>query len=107
MSLHPAVVDHLRMILSFGKLVFGWPHNSRLLWSGFNKLKEAAGVEFPGTFHRLRFGFTDLVPADALQKLVPHRASSTTQGYVNMARRMKTQGAADQLHVPNVLKVAN
>ncbi len=109
-ELSPVLSGHLRTILSFEPLVFCWPHGRRLLWSDFTALKAAAEVEFPGAFHRLRFGFAnanvDNVPADVLQRLMRHKASATTQGYINKARRMQTQGTADRLHVPAVLRPA-
>ena len=103
-ELHPVAVDHLRTILSFDAMVFVWPSTRRRLWADFAKLKAKAGVEFAGAFHRLRFGFcnanVDHVPEDVLQRLMRHKAASTTQGYINKARRMRTQGTADRLHVP-------
>jgi integrase len=103
-ELHPVVIDHLRTVLSFDPLVFPWQESPRRLWADFAKLKEAAGVEFKGAFHRLRFGFAnsnvDNVPADVLQRMMRHRAASTTQGYINKARRMRSQGTVDKLHVP-------
>lgn len=110
-ELHPLAIDHLRTVLSFEPLVFVWPHHERTLWADFAKLKEAAGLEFAGAFHRLRFGFAtmnaDNVPADVLQRLMRHQAASTTARYINVARRLKTQGTSDKLHVPAVLKRAN
>ncbi|QDV74803.1 tyrosine-type recombinase/integrase [Botrimarina mediterranea] len=112
-DLHPVVIDHLRTVLSFDPLVFPWQESPRRLWADFAKLKEAAGVEFKGAFHRLRFGFAnanvDHVPADVLQRMMRHRGASTTQGYINKARRMQSQGTVDRLHVPATFtaKVAN
>ena len=92
-------------------MVFEWPYHERTLWAHFSKLKKAAGVDFSKAFHRLRFGFAnanvDRVPEDVLQRLMRHQAASTTKGYVNKARRMRTQGTADRLHVPDVLRRAN
>ncbi len=109
-ELHPIVVDHLRAIVEFQPLVFEWPHHERTLWTDFTALKAAAGLEFPGAFHRLRFGFAnanvDALPADLLQKLMRHQAASTTRRYINAAERMKRAGTAARLHVPDVLKVA-
>lgn len=110
-ELHPLAIEHLKALLSFEPLVFVWPHHERTLWADFAKLKAAAGVEFAGAFHRLRFGFAtmnaDNVPADVLQRLMRHRAASTTARYINVAKRLKTQGTSDRLHVPDVLKRAN
>jgi integrase len=109
-ELHEAVVSHLRRIEGFGPLVFNWPHHERTLWADFASLKKAAKVEFPGAFHRLRFGFAnanvDNLDADVLQRLMRHRAAATTRGYINAAQRMKRAGTAAKLHTPDVLKVA-
>jgi integrase len=108
-ELHPVVINHLRAIVEFQPMVFDWPHHERTLWADFAALKTAAGVEFPGAFHRLRFGFAnanvDALPADLLQKLMRHRDAKTTRQYINAAERMKRAGTADKLHVPAVLKV--
>lgn len=106
-ELHPVALEHLRAVVSFEPLVFSWPHSDRALWTQFAKLKKAAGVEFEGAFHRFRFGFAnancDELPADVLQRLMRHRAPQTTQGYINKAARMRRQGTADRIHVPDVL----
>lgn len=70
-ELNSVILDHLKGIVGFGALVFDWPHHERLLWVEFAKLKEAAGVEFSGAFHRFRFGYAnanvDRLEADLLQ----------------------------------------
>jgi integrase len=53
-ELHPILIEHLREIVEFQPLVFDWPYAERTLWADFASLKEAAKVEFPGAFHRLR-----------------------------------------------------
>ena len=109
-ELHPVIVDHLRAIVEFQPFVFDWPHHERTLWIDFAALKVAAGVEFPGAFHRFRFGFAnanvDSLDADLLQKLMRHQAASTTRRYINAAERMKRAGTAAKLHVPDVLRTA-
>jgi integrase len=106
-ELHPIVVEHLLAIVEFQPLVFEWPHHERTLWADFANLKAAAGVEFPGAFHRFRFGFAnanvDALPADLLQRLMRHQAASTTRRYINAAERMKRAGTAARLHVPAAL----
>lgn len=103
-ELHPTVVDHLKKIVSFDPMVFSWPHPERALWDEFRKLKATAEVDFPGAFHRLRFGFAnanvDHVPEDVLQHLMRHKCRTTTRHYVHQAQRMQRQGTADRLHVP-------
>jgi integrase len=107
-ELHPVVLDHLKMISGFGPMAFDWPLHKRTLWSHFDDLKTAAKVEFPGAFHRFRFGFAnvnvDALPADVLQRLMRHKAAATTRRYINAAERMKRQGTAERLHVPTVLQ---
>ncbi len=102
-----AVLDQLKMIIGFEPLVFAWPHNERLLWVEFAKLKEAAEVEFSGAFHRFRFGFAnanvDSLPEDLLQHLMRHRDRQTTRRYVNQVERMRRAGSASEVHVPAVL----
>jgi integrase len=109
-ELHPAIVAKLRAIVDFHPMVFEWPHHERTLWADFASLKTAAKVEFPGAFHRLRFGFAnanvDNLDADLLQRLMRHQAAATTRRYINAAERMKRAGTADKIHVPDVLKVA-
>lgn len=109
-ELHPVVIDHLRAIVGFGPFVFDWPHHERTLWADFATLKETAGLDFAGAFHRLRFGFAnanvDSLPADLLQKLMRHRDQKTTRYYINAAERMKRSGVADKLHVPAVLQAS-
>jgi integrase len=107
-ELHPIVMDHLKLIVTFSPVVFGWPTHRRALWEHFGKLKTAAGVEFDGAFHRFRFGFAnanvDQLEPDVLQRLMRHQAASTTRKYINFAERMKRQGTADRIHVPASLQ---
>jgi hypothetical protein len=42
--LHPVIVDHLRKIIDFGRLVFAWPRHRRTLWEDFHAIQEAAGI---------------------------------------------------------------
>lgn len=106
-ELHPVVIDHLEGVLGFGELVFDWPYHERMLWADFRTLKQEAGVEMSGAFHRSRFGFAnanvDNLAPDVLQRLMRHQDGTTTRLYVNMAERMKRQGTAKQLHVRAVL----
>ena len=68
LPLHPAVVDHLRTIISFGNpgnRVFWWPHHDRILWSDFAKIQKAAGIHLECTKRHEhkpschRYGFHD------------------------------------------------
>lgn len=110
-ELHPIVIEHLRGIADFQPFIFDWPHHERTLWEDFTALKTAAKVEFPGAFHRLRFGFAnanvDIVPEDLLQKLMRHRSRLTTRKYINAAERMKRSDVASRLHVPAVLRTGS
>ncbi|TWT35882.1 site-specific tyrosine recombinase XerD [Posidoniimonas corsicana] len=106
-ELHPVVVQHLRPLMGFDAAVFRWPLAERGLWTHFASLKQEAGVEIPGAFHRLRFGFAnanvDSLPEDVLQHLMLHKDRQTTRRYINLAKRMQRQGTAEKLHVPAVL----
>jgi integrase len=105
-ELHPVVINHLRAIAEFTPLIFDWPHHERTLWADFAAQKMVAGVEFPGAFYRLLFGFAnanvDSLDADLLQKLMRHRDPQTTRKYINAAERMKRAGTASKLHVPAI-----
>lgn len=107
-ELNAILVDHLRAIVGSQKMVFSYPHDRRTLWVDFQGLKTAAGVTFPGAFHRLRFGFAnanvDNLDADLLQKLMRHRSASTTRIYINAAERMKRSNVAEKVHVPAFLQ---
>lgn len=109
-ELHPVILEKLRALVGFHPMVFEWPHHERTLWIDFAALKAAAGVEFPGAFHRFRFGFAnanvDSLDPDLLQKLMRHQAASTTRRYINAAERMKRAGTAARIHVPDVLRNA-
>ena len=107
-ELHSVVIDHLKGILSFGPLVFAWPHHERLLWVEFAKLKKAAGVSIAGAFHRFRFGYAnanvDRLDADILQHQMRHKDAQTTQYYIHQAERLKRSGVSDRIHVPKILR---
>jgi integrase len=107
-KLPEAVLEHVKRIQSLDELAFSWPHHRSTLHSDFRKLKAAAGVEFPGAFHRLRFGFAnsnvDNLPADVLQHLMRHRSASTTRIYINDIERMRRQETGANVHVPAILR---
>lgn len=90
-ELHLVVIDHLKLVVGFDELVFTWRHNKRTLWADFANLKEEAGGEFSGAFHRFRFGFAnanvDSLPVDVLQRLMRHQSAKTTSIYINKAER--------------------
>lgn len=106
-GLNAILVDHLRAIVGSDPLVFAHPHDRRTLWYDFAALKKAAGVDFPGAFHRLRFGFAnanvDNLDPDLLQRLMRHKSASTTRIYINAAERMKRANVAERVHVPAFL----
>ncbi len=119
--LHPVVVDHLRTIASFDRLVFPWPHHERTLWAHFAKIQDEAGIHLPCDgdhehtdachlygFHDLRRAFATMnagqLTGDALQSLMRHRSYQTTQRYINMAKQL--DGAVEALHVPECLLAA-
>lgn len=107
-ELHPVVITHLKAIADFSERVFEWPSHGRTLWDDFAALKVAAGISFPGAFHKFRFGFAnanvDNLDADLLQRLMRHQSAATTRHYINMAERTKRSGVAERLHVPTVLR---
>ena len=117
--LHPVVVEHLRSIHSFERVVFPWFSNRRSLWTEFHRIQEAAGIHLPCNkkhkhtaachfygFHDLRRAFATVnaesMTGDALQRLMRHRDYSTTQRYINMAGQLGR--AVENLHVPEVLR---
>jgi integrase len=77
------------------------------MWADFAALKKVAGVEFPGAFHRLRFGFAnanvDTIAPDLLQQLMRHRDGKTTRRDINAAQRLKRSSVADVIYVPTFL----
>lgn len=107
-KLPEAVLDHVKLIQSFDELAFSWHHHRSTLHGDFRKLKAAAEVEFPGAFHRLRFGFAngnvDRLPADVLQHLIRHQSASTTRIYINDLAWMRRQEKGADVHVPAILR---
>jgi integrase len=118
-KLHPLVLEHLRLVPSFGPTVLPWGHNRRTLDVELDRIQAAAGVYLPCSkkhehtdachrysFHDLRRAFAtmnaDRLTADALQALMRHKSYQTTQVYINMARQLDE--AVEALHVPEFLK---
>jgi integrase len=108
-ALHPAVVEHLRLVPSFEAVFFPWPHGHRQLYEGLQAIQQAAGVKPPFDkpfygFHDLRRAFAtlnaDRLTPDALQALMQHKDYQTTQRYINMARQLRP--AVDNLFVPKL-----
>jgi integrase len=119
LRLHPCALQHLQAIVSFGPVLFPWPHNERSLWTEFGRIQRAAGIHVPCReehkhtpachvygFHDLRRAFAtmnaDRLTADALQALMRHKSYVTTKRYINMARQIDT--AVGSLFVPDVLR---
>lgn len=108
--LHPLVVEHLRRLVSFAPCVFTWERSRRTLYDAFAALQKVAGVKredgLAYGFHDFRRAFAtmnaDRLTADALQSLMQHRAYSTTQKYINLARQHNATVAA--LYVPDIVK---
>jgi integrase len=104
-ELHPFAVEHLRRIASFSAVVFPWPHGLRL-YGEFHRLQEKAGINLarPYGFHDLRRMFAsrnaDRLTPDQLQQMMQHKAHTTTQRYINMARQAKQ--VTEKLYVPDV-----
>ncbi|HEX3869276.1 MAG TPA: tyrosine-type recombinase/integrase [Pirellulales bacterium] len=75
----------------------------------FHDIQKATGVKLAGErghygFHDLRRAFAtmnaDKLTADTLQALMQHRAYSTTQRYINMARQLDS--AVANLYTPTL-----
>jgi len=118
--LHPVVVAHLRKLQSFDERVFPWDQHYRKLWVHLAIIQKAATI--PGDkpdetkplpqcgkngwygFHDLRRAFATCNAAAMdlfeLQKLMQHKSLATTQGYVNMAKKLNAKVA--NLFVPPI-----
>ena len=123
--LHPLVVEHIREIRCFHPNVFAWEHHRRTLDVEFAKIQDAAGIRLrcPDagdanhgdctaacrrySFHDERRAFaTHNAPnmtREALQSLMRHQSSMTTDRYINMARQLDP--AVVKLHVPNLAAI--
>jgi len=121
-ALHPVVVEHLRPLKTFAAVVFPWDDTRKALLNEFHRLQGEAGISLDCRIQRehehtdacLRYGFHDLRRAfatmnaanmsrEALQALMRHASSLTTERYINYARQMNPAVAG--LHVPDVLKM--
>ena len=119
--LHPVVVEHLERIRCFHPTVFPWPHHRRTLWRVWAQIQRKAGINLPWSrrdehecteachlygFHDFRRAFASenalSMPAEALQRLMRHKSYQTTQGYIELARQLKSITAG--LSVPDVLR---
>jgi integrase len=119
--LHTITVEHLRKLVDFSSpLVFPWPLSDRRLWTDFAVIQKAAGIELPCRenhekhtdachlygFHDLRRAFAtqnvDQLSARALQALMRHKSFSTTQRYIDKARKLDQ--AVKSIFVPEFLK---
>ena len=119
-SLHPVLVDHLRKLTgSFDSHVFPWNRNRREIWPEFHRIQQASkladGSPMPEAGKNGWYGFHDFRRAFAtmnagqmdlfeLQGLMQHKTLATTQGYVNMAKRLNE--TVKNLFVPPVLRMA-
>lgn len=109
-KLHAVIVEHLRRLPGFDRMVFRWSRSSEHLYEQFHTLQKAAGIKLDPLygFHDLRRAFATMnakrLTADSLQKLMRHKSYATTQRYINMASQLDE--AVDALHVPEVLKTA-
>ncbi|QDT49480.1 site-specific tyrosine recombinase XerD [Symmachiella dynata] len=125
-ALHPVVVDQLRGIRSFDDRVFPWDKDRRSLYNEFARIQDAAGIKIPCPdagnpnhgectdacnrygFHDERRAFATLnaehMTREALQALMRHMDSATTDRYINYARQVNP--AVANLHVPDVLKAS-
>jgi integrase len=121
-ALHPVVIDHIRPLKTFHDNVFPWEHELSKLYDQFAAIQDAAAIKLPCRIEREhectdachRYGFHDERRAfatmnaanmtrEALQALMRHQSSLTTERYINFARQMAP--AVANLHVPEVLKL--
>ena len=90
--------------------IFPWPHSHQTLYDQFQRIADAAGVEFEfgKAFHDLRRGFATANAANLdafeLQHLMQHKSLTTTAKYVAMAHR--SSDAIEKLAVPNLKKLS-
>lgn len=125
--LHPIVLEHIRVLRCFHPNVFPWDHHRRTLDSEFAKIQDAAGIHLrcPDagddrhgdctaachrySFHDERRAFATLNAAnmtrEALQTLMRHQSSMTTDRYINMAKQLDP--AVAKLHVPNLASIGS
>jgi integrase len=133
--LHPLVVEHLKGIRAFHPNVFPWENHRRTLDVEFARIQDAAGIDLPcpatgkrkgvkyaeGDVHECtdachRYSFHDErrsfatqnatnMTREALQVLMRHRNSETTDRYINMAKQLNP--AVATLHVPAALKATS
>jgi len=114
-ELHPALVVHLRRIVTFGPVVFPWGYSRSTLEHEWKRLQGVAGIklvcrkkhqctETCGTygFHDLRRMFATLnadnLTAEELQRLMQHKSYETTKLYIGLAAKVK--GTAKKLIDP-------
>lgn len=116
-KLHPLVVEHLRRVPGFTPTVFPYPRGRTSLTDEFHRIQRLAGIALPCRenhehtprchvygFHDVRRAFATLnatrLTADALQSLMRHKAYTTTQRYINMARQV--DDAVNDLFIPDL-----
>jgi integrase len=109
--LHPLLLERLRKLAGFGRLLFPWNRARRLLFEEFARIQKKGGIKLKGPrdhygFHDLRRGFAtmnaDRLTPDALQFLMQHKDYKTTQRYINLARQMNP--TMQNLYVPELPK---
>src|SRR5262249_36748655 len=104
-ELHPLAVEHLKRLAGFSPVVFPWAHGKRI-YGEFHYLQATAGIARPYGFHDLRRMFAtqnaDRLTPDQLQQVMQHKAYTTTQKYINMARQAKA--LTEKLYVPDLGK---
>jgi len=107
--LHPLVIEHLRRLPGFRRVMFPWDRAERALYVEFARLQKAAGVKPSNRegrygFHDLRRAFAtmnvDRLTAEQLRDLMQHKSATTTERYIKMARNLAP--ALQNLHVPDL-----
>ena len=120
--LHQTVLDHIEPLRTFHPNVFPWEQNRKTLDKEFHRNQKEAGINLPCNIQREHdctptchlYGFHDERRAfatmnamnmtrEALQSLMRHQSSSTTDRYINFAQQINP--AVESLYVPKLLTV--
>lgn len=116
---HPAVIEHLKLVIGNGKFVFPWTHAEGKIWDEFHRIQVAVGIHLPCReehehtppchvygFHDLRRGFATVnakgMKSEVLQQIMRHKSYTTTLGYINLAEQV--EDAVKAIKMPEALK---
>lgn len=115
----PVVRELTPMMKSFGVEMFPWPHGDRLLYEEWHRIQDAAGIELDCSddqthecnsecrhygFHDLRRTFATRTGAelsrDELKTVMRHKATQTTDSYINLRERLVGVDMRSKLNLP-------